>query len=218
MTIKSYLGKDLEERLNNHNQCSLSLTVAIMALFIPYVTIYLFEEYHWSIIYFEGIPAVIAILLMFKWGNFTNDELYLRRNKISKVGIFFVIAALIIFSIINVFGERGEINFLAIFIIAPLSGITQELYFRCSLQVALEQHYSFRTANILQTIFFIWWHLRLFLNYLQPIAWIGLIIGLGFYGLAWGYQSRQDGTILYVMILHVFGLIAQSLFVWNISL
>lgn len=155
---------------------------------------------------------------MIKIGKFSRGDLFLRIKKISRVGVILIIIYLLISLIINLFGELGGISITSILIIAPLSGITQELYFRCSLQVVFEQHYSYRTANIIQSIFFIWWHLRLFLEHFHPLAWLGLVAGLGFFGLAWGFQSRKDGTILYVIILHVLGLMGQSLLIWNLSI
>lgn len=193
------------------------LIFILVLLYIPYVLLYLFENQYSELIYLEGLPAVAAIIILLKFGKFSRKELYLRIKKISRTGVYMTSIVLGFFVIVGFFGKFSN-NPVQIFILlTPLSAITQELYFRCSLQVSFEQILSLRSSNLLQTVFFIWWHLRLFLLYPFPLAWLGLIFGLGFIGFIWGYQSRMDGTILYVMLIHIIGLIGQTLLIWDVT-
>ncbi len=195
------------------------LTFIVVLLYIPYVLLYLFEQQYNYLRYIEGLPAIVAIIIFYKFGGFSREDLYLSRKKISRVGVYLTIIILSIFVIIAFFGQAGGFSIETFLFTAPMSAITQELYFRCSLQVAFEriQHFSYRKANMIHSIFFIGWHLRLFLETTSPLAWIGLIVGLGFFGLVWGFQSRKDGTIFYVMVIHVFALMAQCFFLWNLG-
>lgn len=203
------------------------ITTVIIALYFPYVLLYLFEVQYEFVFFIEGLPGIIAILILLTVGKFSKEDLFFRWKKISKVGLMLSILLLGMFALVGLigifglgFGSFGGFSPLAFLIIAPLSGLTQELYFRSSLQVVFEKNHNLtmRTSNILQTMFFIGWHFRLFLENPNPIVILGLIIGFGFFGILWGYQSRKDGTILYTALIHAVALMLQSLFIFHVSL
>jgi len=203
------------------------ITTIIIALYFPYVLLYLFEVQYELILFIEGLPGIIAILILLTVGKFSKDDLFFRWKKISKPGLLLTILLLGIFTLMGFigilglgFGSFGGISPLAFFITAPLSAITQELYFRSSLQVVFEKNHNLtmRTSNIVHTVFFIGWHFRLYLENTNPLAILALIIGFGFFGILWGYQSRKDGTILYTALIHAVALMFQSLFIINVSI
>jgi hypothetical protein len=164
------------------------------------------------------VPALIALVFLLTFGNYSKDDLYLRWVKPSKAGVYLIILTLISYAIIGSFGRIEYFSPLIFFIAAPLSAITQEFYFRCSLQTVFEKNHNLsrNTSNILQCLFFSVWHLRLFIEQPHPTAWLILTAGLIFYGLLWGYHSRKDHTSLYVILLHTFGLMLHSIFVWEL--
>ena len=97
----------------------------------------------------EGVPGIIAILLLLAIGNFKREDLYLRWKKPSRTGLLLtslllgIMALGLLISIFGLgFGSYSGFSPISFCIIAPLSGITQELYFRSSLQVIFEKNHK----------------------------------------------------------------------------
>lgn len=192
------------------------ITITIIALYFPYLLLYLVEVHHQILYLFEGVPAILAVLILLKFGNFSRQDLLLRWKHISRAGVFLLFIVIMSYGVIGLYGTfRGFFPY-SFFIVGPLSAITQELYFRGSLQAIFEKNLNFsrHKSNILQNLFFIGWHLRLYLETDTPMGTLVLILGFGYFGLIWGYQSRKDGSLLYVLLIHIIGLMGHSLFIW----
>ncbi|MDD5469131.1 MAG: hypothetical protein PHS96_15185 [Anaerolineales bacterium] len=106
---------------------------------------------------------------------------------------------------------------LATFVYAPASGVAQELYFRSALLPALKKGLGGRLwpALLVHCLIFVGYHFRTFrsIGAVGPAMVVGVVLFLG--GLAWGWHSQRDRTILWTSVQHSLFLMAMSLFTWG---
>jgi membrane protease YdiL (CAAX protease family) len=156
--------------------------------------------------------AVVLLIIGFK-----RQELYLQLSPISKKGLIALgLATLALAGPLSMSSWIG-VRWIPLLIYAPLSGITQELFFRSSLLPAIQKLCDGRIwpALIIQAVLFGLWHVPL--AYLAgPISpWVSvgaLFLVTTFAGLAWGWQVWHDRTVAWSMVHHTILLMVMSLF------
>jgi membrane protease YdiL (CAAX protease family) len=101
-------------------------------------------------------------------------------------------------------------------VLAPLSGISQELLFRSAVLPALFEMTGrrLRVALPLQALLFAGWHVAPALQ--APIGgFVAVLVTTFIGGLAWGWSAHRDGTVVWVAAVHVGMLMAMSFFTWG---
>jgi membrane protease YdiL (CAAX protease family) len=102
------------------------------------------------------------------------------------------------------FGSWAGWNWWAALVLAPASGVAQELFFRSTLLPAMELACGDRTrrALILHSALFGLWHIGpLFVG--APLWAVLAVMGVPFLsGIGWGWQVRRDRTVIWAMIQH----------------
>jgi membrane protease YdiL (CAAX protease family) len=104
-------------------------------------------------------------------------------------------------------------DWLGVLVLAPLSGVSQELYFRSSLLPALLHVCGHRAALALALhgVLFALWHLRTLVLMSLPVAALTALVLL-LAGLGWGWQTLRDQTVVWAMGQHTIFLMAMAFF------
>lgn len=160
-----------------------------------------------------GASGVVVLLFL----GYTRRDLFLQFQPVSKRGwIALGIATLALAGPLSMSQWTG-VRWLPLLVYAPLSGVTQELFFRSSLLPVILRLCGGKTwlALILHAILFGFWHVPL--AYLAaPISpWIAvsaLFTVTSSAGLAWGWQAQHDHTVAWTMAHHTLLLMVMSLF------
>jgi membrane protease YdiL (CAAX protease family) len=101
-------------------------------------------------------------------------------------------------------------------LLAPLSGISQELLFRSTVLPALLSVTGGRLAVALplQALLFAGWHVLPALD--APVGgFVAILVTTFVGGMAWGWSAYRDGTVVSVATVHVLLLMAMSFFTWG---
>jgi membrane protease YdiL (CAAX protease family) len=120
-----------------------------------------------------------------------------------------------------------------LFVLAPVSGVAQELLFRAALLPVLLRAAGaggrrvaaggqgrgpavdgrVRVALVLQAVLFAAWHVLPALD--APLGGFVAVLVVTFIGgIAWGWAVLRDGTVAWVMAIHVAMLMVMSFFTW----
>lgn len=164
----------------------------------------------------EALAGVMGVVVLLAMG-YSSQELYLQLKPISKRGwVALGLATLALAGPLATSSWVG-IRWLPLLVYAPLSGITQELFFRSSLLPAIQRLCGGKTwsALVLQSVLFGLWHVPL--AYLAApispwVAVVALFLVTSLVGLAWGWQVQHDRTIVWAMLHHTLLLMAMSFF------
>jgi membrane protease YdiL (CAAX protease family) len=189
------------------------LTIPIILL-ILYTFIYSLEIQGIFGVFLEMAPGIIGVLYL-RTNGFTQKDVYMKFTQPShKSVITLLLFGLVIIPILAT-SHRDNFDFQSFFIIAPLSAIGQELFFRSTLLSSLTKILkNDKSALIIHSILFSLWHLPLAIKY----APLGGIFGVFFVtfigGIVWGWVAKRDKTILWVLIQHSLYLMVMSLFTW----
>jgi hypothetical protein len=160
-----------------------------------------------------GSSGVVVLLAL----GYKRQELYLQIEPVSKKGwVALGLATLALLGPLP-FSQWVGVRWIPLLIYAPLSGITQELFFRASLLPAIQGLCGTRTWRplIMHAILFGLWHVPL--AYLAaPISpWVAVVsifVVTSLAGLAWGWQVQHDRTVVWTMVHHTILLMVMSLF------
>jgi len=163
----------------------------------------------------EAITASLGVVALL-WMGFSKQELYLQVKPVSKGGwVALGLATLALMGPLSV-SQWAGVRWVPLLIYAPLSGITQELFFRSSLLPAIQRLCGGKTwsALILHADLFGFWHVPL--AYLvAPISpWVAVLAIFGvtsLAGLAWGWQAQHDRSVVATMLHHTLLLMIMSL-------
>ena len=190
------------------------LTIPIILL-VLYTFIYYLEIRGIFGIVLEMTPGIIGVLYLRAIG-FTRKDVYMRFTQPSlKSVITLFLFGLVIIPILAT-SHRVNFDFQAFFIIAPLSAIGQEFFFRSTLLSSLTKVLkNDKSALIIHSILFSLWHLPLTIKYapLGGIIAVFLVTFIG--GIVWGWVAKRDKTIVWVLIQHSIYLMVMSLFAWS---
>jgi membrane protease YdiL (CAAX protease family) len=164
----------------------------------------------------ETLAGALGVVVLLAMG-FTRQELYLQFKPISKRG--WVALGLATLGLLGPLATSHwvGVHWWPLLVYAPLSGITQELFFRASLLPAIEKLCGGQTwsALILHAVLFGLWHMPL--AYLAApispwVAMVALFVVTSLAGLAWGWQVQHDRTVGWSILHHTILLMLMSLF------
>ncbi len=162
----------------------------------------------------EGIPGVIGVLY-FLSSNFSKSEIFLQFRKISKKGIAVLMIFYLFLAPILLAGRIVGFSPLGFFVIAPISALGQELFFRSTLLVGLSKTLKNKKfALLIHAFLFSLWHIPVVVKHapVPGIVSVAIVTFVG--GLIWGWQVMRDKTIFWVVLQHTSYLMLMSLFVW----
>jgi membrane protease YdiL (CAAX protease family) len=150
------------------------------------------------------LPGVLGVGVLLAAG-WSRQECFLVAGRLSRAG-FLVLAGVFVFAlsaILPVMEYRGW-SWTAALVLAPASGIAQELFFRSSLLPAFRRMLPGRPgwALVGHALLFGLWHIGpLFVG--APFWAVLAIMGVPFLcGLGWGWQVQRDRTVAWAMVQH----------------
>lgn len=162
-----------------------------------------------------GVMGVVLLLLM----GFSYKDIFLQVKSISRGGwIALGVATLALVGPLASSRYEG-VHWIPLLVYAPLSGISQELFFRASLLPIIQRLCGGKTwsALILHAMLFGLWHVPL--AYLAAPAsispWMAallLFFVTSLAGLAWGWQVLRDQTVVWTMLHHTLLLMVMTFF------
>jgi membrane protease YdiL (CAAX protease family) len=150
------------------------------------------------------IPGLLGVgVLLF--AGISSQDCFLTLKPISTKG-FLVLVAIAIFALSAMlpFGVWQGWSWMAALVFAPMSGISQELFFRSALLPAMRSILKNKPfiALLFHSVLFGLWHIGpLFMG--APIGAVIAIMLVPFIsGLGWGWQVVRDRTVIWAMIQH----------------
>ena len=150
------------------------------------------------------IPGSLAVGVLLISG-FSRQACYLRLARLSWSGsaVLVVVFAFALAAVLPLSAWRGW-SWTAALLLAPASGVSQELFFRAALLPAVQFMLRRRPgfALIVHSALFGLWHIGpLFLG--APIWGVVAVMLVPFLcGIGWGCQVRRDETVIWAMIQH----------------
>ncbi len=150
------------------------------------------------------LPGILGLAVLLTAG-LSAEDCYVRLGRLSWRG-FAVLAAVFVFALAAIlpFGSWQGWNWKAALIEAPVSGVSQELFFRSVLLPAalLVFRKRPRLALLVHSALFGLWHIApLFMG--APIwAVIAIMLVPFLSGIGWGWQVRHDRTVVWAMVQH----------------
>jgi len=190
------------------------LWLAYTALQTLFVMQHLSEALAAILGFIPGILGVSALLV----AGLTPGDCHLRVAPLSRMGLA-VLAAVFFFALAAIlpFGVWTGWNWIAAFVYAPASGISQELFFRAALLPAIMVTFKNRPflALVLHSALFGLWHIGpLFVG--APLWAVVAILFVPFLlGIGWGWQVQWDKTVVWAMVQHSLIWIIGSPFSFN---
>jgi hypothetical protein len=163
----------------------------------------------------EAIPGILGIVFLLYTG-FKVEDCFLNVRKLSLKGAIILSSFFLLLVPIISSGKWVGFDALSFFVYSPISGITQELFFRAVLLVVFLNPFESRPflAIVSHSAFFVLWHLPLVITTPLPgIVGVSLITFVG--GIIWGWQVQHDRTLVWTAVQHVSYLMVMSLFVWG---
>lgn len=163
------------------------------------------------------LPGVLGIVILKKAG-FEREDFFLQIEPLSLKGGLAIGAIYLFYPFILLSGQWIGFNPIEVLIIAPISGITQELFFRAVLLPTLLKHfednkYQNSLAIGIHAILFGIWHMGVI--WVAPIGGaISVILVPTLFSLLWAWQVKEDKTILYIVLVHISLLVIMSFFTW----
>jgi membrane protease YdiL (CAAX protease family) len=150
------------------------------------------------------LPGVLGVTILLLIG-IKREACFLVFHPLSRKG-FVVLAVVFTFALstmLPVMIWKGW-SWKAALIMAPASGIAQELFFRSTLLPTFRQifHQRPRLALILHSVLFAFWHIGpLFIG--APAWAVIAVMAVPFLsGIGWGWQVVHDRTVIWAMIQH----------------
>lgn len=149
------------------------------------------------------LPGLLGVAVLHSAG-MKREDCYLKANRISLPGLAVLVGvfAFALSAMLPAMEWRGW-SWTAALILAPVSGISQELFFRSSLLPAFQSVLgNHRLALIGHSVLFGLWHIGpLFVG--APIwAVIAVVLVPFLAGIGWGWQVMRDRTVYWAMIQH----------------
>lgn len=150
------------------------------------------------------IPGILGVGALLFYG-LRREECYLQFRRPSLAGILVLIAIFILaLSVVLPVGEWQGWNWRAALLLAPVGGVSQELFFRSALLPAtlLILPKRPRFALLLHSLLFGLWHIGpLFIG--APLWAVFVVMLVPFLcGIGWGWQVMHDKTVVWAMVQH----------------
>ena len=185
-----------------------TLTVLILLLWLLYTTLqtlstvgYLDDGVYVVAGFLPGLLAVGAL----RAGGYRRDELFLCLAPLSRQGLS-VLAGVFVFALAAIlpFGVWQGWDWRAALVLAPASGVAQELFFRSALFPLALRLFPGRPILALTThsVLFGLWHIGpLFIG--APAGAVVAVMAVPFLcGLGWAWAVRRDKTVVWAMVQH----------------
>ena len=183
-------------------------TASVMLLWAGYTTLQTMavasrvsEELSAALCFLPGLIGVTILLIV----GVKREDCFLVFHPISRKG-FAVLTVVFVFALstmLPVMVWKGW-SWTAALILAPATGIAQELFFRSTLLPTLRHVFSrdSRLALILHSVLFGFWHIGpLFVG--APAWAVIAVMAVPFLsGIGWGWQVVHDRTVIWAMIQH----------------
>jgi len=196
----------------------ITFTLFIGYTILQIISITLFTGVEWTrIIILLGwiIPGIVGINVLLS-SVFNKEMLFLRFRHLSKEGgIVLSLTFLVLIPMIMTSQWRGW-DWYYTFIEAPISGITQELFFRAVLLPVCLKIFQekIKLGIIFHSVLFSLWHIGVF--WTAPIGAAIFVCLVPFVaGLAWGWEAQRDKTIIWTILVHTLILVISSFFIWE---
>jgi membrane protease YdiL (CAAX protease family) len=183
-------------------------TAAVIALWAGYTVLQTMEvvgqvSEGWSVA-LGFLPGVLGVTVLLRSG-MTREECFLVFRSISKAG-FVVLVLVFVFALSSMLPVMEWVgwSWKAALILAPASGIAQELFFRSTLLPTLRRLFTGRPwlALVVHAVLFGFWHIGpLFVG--APVWAVIAVMAVPFLsGIGWGWQVVHDRTVIWAMIQH----------------
>ncbi len=189
---------------------------AVLLLWVYFTAVYTWAPGGLLSAGLELLPGVLGVGFLLLAGGFRPRDCYLRPARISGKG--FLVLALFLLALVPIFlsARWAGWDWQAGLVIAPLSGIGQELFFRSSLLPVLTKLMRRPgLALLLHAVLFALWHVPLALRTAPLAGAIAVTVVTFLGGLVWGWQVQHDRTVYWAMGQHVLYLVLMSLFTWG---
>lgn len=161
-----------------------------------------------------GAISIISLIA----AGFSTRDCYLRFTPISKKGaVLYAVTFLLWLAMVIPTGGKPHWDWLSVFVYAPATSVTQELFFRSALLPLLLTIFkgNFKAALIAHSFLFGIWHMGVFTtNAPISIAIIVVMVPM-FFSMAWGWQTQRDGTVVWAILHHTSLQIVMRLFTWG---
>ena len=150
------------------------------------------------------VPGVIGVAILLRAG-LSLPDCFLRLERLSRAGLA-VLSAVFVLALAAVLpiGEWKGWDWHAALVLAPATGVSQELFFRAALLPVLQRVWKRRPARalVVHSLLFGLWHIApIFLG--APIWAVVAVILVPFVcGIGWGWQVQRDGTVIWAMLQH----------------
>jgi membrane protease YdiL (CAAX protease family) len=188
----------------------------VLLLWLVYTILYTLHPSDALAAFLEFVPGVLSIAVLLVAG-FQRQECYLRFAKISRTGLALLVASFPFIPLILMTGHWTGWNWMAALLFAPMSGISQELFFRAALLPVLLVNFKMKPslALLIHSLLFALWHIpRASLT--APLGGvIGVAVVTLISGWLWGKQVQRDRTVVWLMGYHSMLLIVNSFFTWG---
>lgn len=188
----------------------------ILLLWLLYTAIFTAQPGNNPLAFLEFIPGFLAVGALLA-ARLSFDACYLRPAPMSRTGMLFLGASLLLMPIMWLTGRWIGWNWMNALIYAPASGISQELFFRAGLLPALLAVLpgKSRVATVLHAVLFSAWHVPR-VAMAAPIGGIISVVAVTFVsGLLWAGQVRRDRTVFWLMGFHSVILFINAFFTWG---
>jgi hypothetical protein len=192
---------------------ALAITLAMAIVYTVHDTLQMREPFFSLVSFLPGVLSIGALLA----SGFTREACGLTVHPFSISGIAALALAFLLLVPILLSGTSVRWDPLAPLVYAPASGFAQELYFRSALLPALVKRWGGHRwpALVLHGLIFVAYHWRTFssIGAIGPSVAVGMVLFLA--GLAWGWESQRDRTVLWTVVQHSIFLAAMSLYTWG---
>lgn len=183
---------------------------AVLVLWVPYTVYFAVDPGSVPGALLGLAPGVLGVGLLLGAG-FGPADCFLRVAPLSRAGGAALAGVGVLLVPIVAAGRWVGWDWLGVLVLAPLSGVSQELYFRSSLLPALLHVCGHRAALALALhgVLFTLWHLRTLVLMPPPVAALTCLVLL-LAGLGWGWQTLRDQTVVWAMGQHTLFLMAMA--------
>ena len=149
------------------------------------------------------VPGFLGVLVLLRAG-VSRQECFLAVRPLSWGG-FGVLAAIFVLGLAAVLPvSRWTGWYWGALLLAPASGISQELFFRAALLPAMRMVFKNHqaAAQIIHALLFGLWHIGpLFLG--APLWGVAAVVAVAVVsGIGWGWQVTHDRTVLWAVVQH----------------
>jgi hypothetical protein len=186
---------------------------AVLVLWVPYTVYFAVDRGSVPGALLGLAPGVLGVGLLLAAG-FGPAECFHRPAALSRAGGAALAGVAVLLVPIVASGRGVGWDWLGVLVLAPLSGVSQELYFRSSLLPALLDVCGGHRAALalaLHGVLFTLWHLRTLVLMPPPVAALTCLVLL-LAGLGWGWQTLRDQTVVWAMGQHTLFLMAMAFF------